>query len=63
MSEWNHSICVVCWNTRNPDRQTMMHADGPYEVCCFCGKYHASGIYVRMDPAEMKCRHNPKTMS
>jgi len=49
--EWNHSICIDCWNDRYPQNRTNMVARGPLsKVCCFCGKEHAGGIYVRERP-------------
>ena len=64
MSAWTHSICESCWNKKNPDRPAVhivgveTDDDGDVadpEVCCYCGKTHSSGIYVRGAPEETPC--------
>ena len=55
MSKWTHSICAECWGKKNPDRQPVKTIDGPREVCCFCGQSHASGIFIRHNPEELRC--------
>jgi hypothetical protein len=30
--------------------------DGDTEKCCWCGKEHSSGIYVREDPTKLMCK-------
>lgn len=49
MSLWqSHSICVACWNAKNPDRVPVIVVGigGPPATCCFCGQPTDSGIYV-----------------
>lgn len=62
MSEWTHSICELCWNQRTANRQPMKvreeFRDEEAEVCCFCGRQHGSGIYVRDDPRDLLCKGN-----
>jgi len=59
-SPWTHSICVKCWNERNPDRQPVVvreeFRDETAETCCFCGALHGSGIYMRFDPKVLLCK-------
>lgn len=57
MSDWTHSICNTCWDERNPGRQAFRLREPDEEVCCFCGMPHASGIYMRYDPAKLSCVH------
>jgi hypothetical protein len=67
MSRWNHPMCGNCWNEMRP-------GEIPYRVreefrdekpirCCFCGKPHQSGIFVRHDPRDpllvCKGEHEP----
>ena len=58
MSRWTHSICVECWNKQNPARSASRAGGGEPDVCCWCGKQHDSGIYVRSDPEELRCKGN-----
>lgn len=53
---WRHSICVECWNEKNPDRQAHRLVEAEENKCCFCGKQHSSGIFVRADPNETPCK-------
>ena len=59
---WNHSICETCWNARNPEREAIKlreeFRDERPDTCCFCGKLHGSGIYIRHEPAELLCKGN-----
>lgn len=55
MSEWTHSICDKCWNTKNPDRKPIRVIEAVEKKCCFCGVIHKSGIYVRHDPKFTAC--------
>ena len=56
MSSWTHAICSDCWDKREPGRPApRLGEPGPAEICCFCGLPTASGIYVRDDPATVKC--------
>jgi hypothetical protein len=50
MSKWNHSICDPCWIERSLQREAVRLREPRVEQCCFCGKKHKSGIYVREDP-------------
>lgn len=55
-SPWTHSICDECWQKREPNRVPVRAV--PIMVagrCCYCGKEHRSGIYVREHPADMEC--------
>lgn len=60
MSAWTHSMCPRCWNDRHPEKPTTIERDGrgAHERCCYCGWFHASGIYVRETPesADLVCR-------
>jgi hypothetical protein len=56
---WTHSICISCWQTRNPGRAPFSTAKKELEVCCFCGEHTSSGIYVRGDPNLVEfCQHS-----
>ena len=55
-SKWTHSICSVCWITRNPGRRPATVQNAMRENCCFCGAAHGSGIYIREDPQELHCK-------
>jgi hypothetical protein len=58
-NRWRHSICQACWNERNPGREPVAvreeFRDEKPEACCFCGRMHGSGIYVREDPGGVRC--------
>jgi NADPH-dependent 7-cyano-7-deazaguanine reductase QueF len=58
--EWTHSICDECWEDRNPDRVSHKILNPTVEACCFCGKSHDSGIYIRYDPRQLTCVHVAK---
>jgi hypothetical protein len=62
-NDWRHSVCDTCWvhmaadhgvPGRTPARVTNFKA----ELCCYCGKWTVSGIYVRANPAavRLQCR-------
>ena len=36
--EWNHAICVVCWNAARPDRPTRVVGGSAKDMCCYCGE-------------------------
>lgn len=57
-NRWNHSICQSCWDDRNPLRRAVQFVPeiGEPKTCCFCGRPTKAGIYVRQDPAEMRCQ-------
>lgn len=54
---WTHSICISCWNEKNPDRPAVAMVNVEKETCCFCLKETQSGIYIRQDPRELSCTH------
>lgn len=57
MSAWNHAICAPCWFSQHPDVQRRdIPETGTLEQCCFCFDWTRHGIYVRKDPAEMRCK-------
>ena len=56
MSRWNHSTCMFCWLKREPDRDPVIMTKAPTETCCFCGDEHSTGIYVREDPENTRCK-------
>ena len=58
MSKWTHSICEECWTLkRGPLTPTRMKEEyREKELCCFCGKEHESGIYLRGDPHLTGCQ-------
>lgn len=58
MSDRTHPVCDPCWRER-PEAQERVptRVMGAAGVCCFCGK-HTNGIFVRGDPAGLKCEHD-----
>ena len=54
-NRWTHSICDECWKKRYPERGAHRLIGASPERCCFCGKEHKSGIFVRENPADMEC--------
>jgi hypothetical protein len=55
MSVFNHLLCDRCWKEREPNREPgRLRAD--VGTCCVCKALTTSGIYVRVDPAQMPCR-------
>lgn len=66
---WSHSICDLCWNEYNPEREPfrLKNQYREDERCCFCTNQHRSGIYIRRDPKELTCEgvrgvHDKKIM-
>jgi hypothetical protein len=61
--EWNHTICIDCWNKQNPGRSVNVALGMRREICCFCAADTYAGIYVRRDPmsAELACRPKAET--
>lgn len=50
-------MCEGCWNKMDPERRAVRMEIGPEaEVCCFCGERHSSGIYIRRDGLELRCK-------
>ena len=56
-SAWTHALCDPCWARRNGDTVPHRDVSGPTsaENCCQCGK-PCYGIYIREDPAQMRCK-------
>lgn len=61
MSRWTHAVCQHCWETRFGGDPHRVVVDTARETCCFCGIETRSGIYVREDPSNLRCRghHTP----
>ena len=51
---WTHAICDECWSGNYPDRKPHKLLEPEQEVCCACGFYTRSGIYVRRDPRSVQ---------
>lgn len=52
-----HSICGPCWDERNPGREPhRIIAEAAEELCCYCGRFHRSGIYLRMPGSQVPCK-------
>lgn len=56
VSLWKHSVCYTCWEKDNPLRQAVAVFPADVRTCCSCGKEHASGIFLRRDPEQMRCK-------
>lgn len=63
-SAWTHLLCDVCWKRDNPDREPIRVKAEPGTAdeytfwvgpCCQCGGFTGSGIFVRKDPAGLRC--------
>ncbi len=58
MSRWTHHICDVCWletrGSREPVRIVEHHRKDA--ICCYCGEPHRSGILVRENPENVRCK-------
>lgn len=60
MSRWTHAICDECYETESekddalPEKPVRLRYPSK-EDCCFCGQQTESGIYIRKDPAQVKC--------
>lgn len=57
---WTHEICDKCWAKYVGDREPIRLREpfALHEVCCWCGAWNNSGIYVRHDPSKLTCTHN-----
>jgi len=55
VSRWNHVICTECWDKREPQRIPSVVIEADTELCCFCEKPTNAGIFLREDPAKVKC--------
>lgn len=51
---WTHSCCDNCWTKMKGDRQPVRVVEAEQEECCFCGKSHSAGIFVRHHPADKR---------
>lgn len=51
---WTHAQCLDCWERQNPGRGAYVVIGSSREMCCTCGKQTTDGIYIRMDPAQVK---------
>jgi hypothetical protein len=49
-------MCLPCWEDRYPGREPHVVLDSPTVMCCYCGNFAENGIYLRQDPAEVRCR-------
>jgi hypothetical protein len=49
---WTQPACDPCAEIRYPGRVMHRLVDPDVEVCCFCGSPTASGVFVRVNPAE-----------
>ena len=54
-SVWTHAICDDCWDEDHPGQPSPRYGSGDAEKCCWCGEPTRSGIYLRQDPASLKC--------
>lgn len=52
---WTHVLCNRCWELRNGESSSgsMNHVED--QKCCQCGR-PCKGIFVREDPAQMRCK-------
>ena len=54
-NKWSdESVCDGCWEARNGDRVPYRLVERDTEVCCYCGRNNRSGIYVRVERAEVR---------
>jgi hypothetical protein len=51
---WTHSACIECYRKRIGRFYTGHQIPNPrlrrWEVCCFCGRRHKSGIHIKRNP-------------
>ena len=60
MSDWTHGICAGCWNQKNPLRPAEELCVSDADLCCWCGRVTAGGIYLRADGRELShCAGHP----
>lgn len=52
---WTHVLCEACDARRNGDTGPLLVIDATFEKCCQCGKA-CKGIFIREDPALMRCK-------
>lgn len=55
MGRWTHPQCPDCWLKERGNTAPMMMHNAPQETCCWCGQSTREGIYVRHDPALLRC--------
>lgn len=48
---WTQPLCNRCWDQANPGRPPARVTSAEPEVCVTCGGPTASGIYIRINPA------------
>jgi hypothetical protein len=59
MTLWRHNICLTCWCKLHSDREPIIVPNDEWlhqYICCFCGKLHQTGIYVRHNGEELRCK-------
>ena len=56
---WTHNICEECYRKKFPGREPMLLVNFEWDECCFCNEKNIDGIYIRCDPKETKCTHDP----
>jgi hypothetical protein len=56
MSRWTHSLCMRCWKSREGDRMPVSVKEAGEYACCACGAKTTSGIFVRGNPVEFRCK-------
>jgi hypothetical protein len=60
MSRWTHACCALCFVGLYPNRDPVRVVGIEPETCCFCEAEAVDGIYVRADPATVRCGgHHP----
>jgi len=55
-SKWTHNICKTCWDVNFPERKAVTLTIKVTEICCYCGCFNTTGIFVREDPTKLKCK-------
>ena len=56
-SRWTHSLCKRCWDIHaGLDQPQLTVIERRAETCCGCGMKHDSGIFVRGNPKEFRCK-------
>lgn len=58
MPEWTHCVCDMCYDLYWEERkwvETPQRVKDDYNWCCFCRDGTDSGIYVRVNPIELRC--------
>ncbi len=61
MTDWTHGICAACWNAQQPESPAEEICVSDADVCCWCGRVTAGGIYLRADGRELPhCAGHPE---